>query len=215
LSLRFRIFFDPSLPLDMRQRAQPVLNITFSRDFEDTSDQRWYALQVRSRYEKAVANALQSKGICEFLPLYVSRRQWAHRVAEVDAPLFPGYVFCRFDPMERRVPVLTTPGVMGIVGFGGKPVPVDAGEIESIHRVLESGLAAEPWKFIASGQRVRIEHGALTGVEGYLLEAKTNHRLLLSVTLLQRSVAIQVDAAWVVPVGTRRTADAGTFAAAR
>jgi transcription antitermination factor NusG len=162
--------------------------------------QHWYALHVRTRHEKSVAAILRNKGFDEFLPLYQSRRQWTQRVAEIDLPLFPGYVFCRFEPGERRIPIVTTPGVMGIVGFGGKPVPVDDNEIEAIHRVLDIGIAAEPWKYTPSGQRVRIEHGALAGLEGIFVEVKKNHRLLLSLSLLQRTVAIQIDAACVVPV---------------
>jgi len=162
--------------------------------------QRWYALHVRSRYEKAVASVLQSKGFAEFLPSYISRRQWSQRIAEIELPLFPGYVFCRFDPTQRRVPILTTPGVMGIVGFGGTPVPLEAGEMEAIRLVLQNGAVAEPWKYTASGQRVRVEYGALAGLEGIFVEVKKHHRLLLSLTLLQRSVAIEIDAACVVPV---------------
>ena len=164
------------------------------------SGQRWYALHVRSRYEKAVSTVLRDKGFAEFLPVYRSRRRWSQRIAEIELPLFPGYVFCSFDPSERRVPIMTTPGVMAIVGFGGKPIPIEEGEIEAIHRALATGIAAEPWKHIASGQRVRVEHGALAGLEGILIEVKTNHRLLLSVTLLQRSVAVQIDESCVVPL---------------
>ena len=162
--------------------------------------QLWYALHVRSQYEKTVLSILQSKGFVGFLPTYISRRQWSQRIAEVEVPLFPRYVFCRFDTSERRVPILTTPGVMGIVGFGGKPASIGIGEIEAIHRVLETGYAAEPWKYTVSGQRVRVEHGALAGLEGIFVGVKKNHRLLLSLSLLQRSVAIEMDAAWVVPL---------------
>lgn len=165
---------------------------------------RWYALHVRARHEKAVAGVLQNKDFVEFLPVYRSRRQWSQRVAEIDLPLFPGYVFCRFDPAERRVPIMTTPGVMGIVGFGGRPVPVDDGEIEAIQRVLKSGVPSEPWKHIQSGQKVRVAHGVLSGLEGTFIEAKKNHRLLLNVTILQRSVAIEMDIACVVPVNPGR-----------
>lgn len=150
-----------------------------------------------------MAAGLKCKGFSVFLPLYVSRRQWTQRVAEIELPLFPGYVFCSFDPGERRVPVMTTPGVMGIIGFGGKPTAIDMGEIEAIERVLKTGLAAEPWKYMASGQRVRVEYGALAGLEGIFVEAKRHHRLLLSVGILQRSVAIEMDSAWVAPVGGR------------
>lgn len=172
--------------------------------FSRETSPRWYALHVRSRFEKAVASVLRNKGFEVFLPTYRSRRQWAKRIAEIDLPLFPGYVFCSFNPAERRIPVATTPGVLEIVGFGGKPAPVEMGEIEAIHRVLKSGMVAEPWKYAETGQRVRVEHGALAGLEGIFVEVKKNHRLLLSVTLLQRSVAVQVDAAWVVPVHAGR-----------
>ncbi len=164
----------------------------------------WFALQVRGRHEKAVSELLRRKGFDEFLPFYLARRQWSRRVANIELPLFPGYVFCRFDPKERRVPIMTTPGVMGIVGFGGKPTPVDSNEIEDIHRVLATGIATEPWQWIPSGQSVRVEHGPLTGIEGIFIKAKKNHRLLLSVTLLQRSVAIQIDSSCVVPLGESR-----------
>jgi transcription antitermination factor NusG len=163
---------------------------------------RWYALHVRTRFEKSVSAILRNKGFDEFLPIYQSRRQWSQRIAEIDLPLFPGYVFCRFEPTERRIPIVTTPGVIGIVGFGGKPVPVDDGEIEAIHRVLDTGIAAEPWKYVPSGQRVRIGPGALAGLEGIFIEVNKSHRLLLSLSLLQRSVAIQIDAAWVTPIGS-------------
>jgi transcription antitermination factor NusG len=169
-------------------------------DLANGAGQCWYALQVRTRHEKAVAAALRSKGFAEFLPVYKARRQWSQRVAEVELPLFPGYVFCRFDPGEKRVLISSTPGVIGLVGFGGKAAPVDVEEIEAIHRVLRMGIAAEPWKYVETGQRVRVVHGALMGLEGIFVEAQKHHRLLLSVSLLQRSVAIQIDSAWVVPL---------------
>lgn len=155
-------------------------------------------MRVRSRHEKAVAAALRNKGLEEFLPLYKSRRRWGQRVAEIELPLFSGYVFCRFDSGERRVPVATTPGVMGIVGFGGKATPLDEGEMAAIRRVIELGIAAEPWKYVQSGQRVRIEQGALAGMEGVFVEARKKHKVLLSLTLLQRTIAIQIDSASVV-----------------
>ena len=172
----------------------------------DQTTHSWYALQVRTRHEKTVAAALRGKGFAEFLPLYKSRRQWSQRVAEVELPLFPGYVFCSFDPGDKRVLIATTPGVIGLVGFGGKAAPVDRAEIEAIHRVLRMGIAAEPWKYMESGRRVRVVHGALAGLEGIFVEAQKHHRLLLSVSLLQRSVAIQIDSAWVVPVNTAMNA---------
>jgi transcription antitermination factor NusG len=168
-----------------------------SNSFQKENGKQWYAIRVRSRTEKAVAGALRKKGFEEFLPLYKSRRQWSHRMVEIELPLFSGYVFCRFDPAERRVLIATTPGVIGIVGFGGKAMALDEGEMAAIQRVIELGIATEPWKYVQTGQRVRVEHGALAGMEGIFLGARKKHRLLLSLKLLQRAVAIQVDNAYV------------------
>jgi len=156
----------------------------------------WFALSVKSRYEKIVANFLDNKGYEWLLPLYKSRRCWSDRIKEIEAPLFPGYLFCRFDIYDR-LPILIIPGVQHIVGGTKLPTPIDIGEIEALQAVARAGLAREPWPFLQIGDRVRIEHGSLAGVEGILLQTKGRHRLILSVTLLQRSVAVDIDSAWV------------------
>lgn len=156
----------------------------------------WFALSVKCRYEKIVANFLDNKGYEWLLPLYKSRRRWSDRIKEIEAPLFPGYLFCRFDIYDR-LPVLIIPGVQHIVGGTKLPTPIDIGEIEALQAVARTGLAREPWPFLQVGDRVRIEHGSLAGVEGILLQTKGRHRLILSVTLLQRSVAVDIDSAWV------------------
>ena len=161
----------------------------------------WYALQVQSRLIHVASITLRDRGYQEFLPLYTSRRRWSDRIKELNLPLFPGYLFCRFDA-TRRLPVLTTPGVIGVVGFGRNPVPIDEGEMQAIHRVIQTGIAAQPWKYIESGRRVCVEHGALRGLEGIFVKTQKDHRLLLSVTLLQRSVAVQIDETCVVPCRT-------------
>jgi transcription antitermination factor NusG len=161
--------------------------------------QSWYALQIQSKLGAVASATLRGKGYEEFFPLYRSRRRWSDRVKELELPLFPGYLFCRFDVADR-LPILITPGVIGIVGFGKIPVAIEEGEIEAIRRVLETGIATEPWKYIPSGQRVRVERGALAGLEGVFIETRKDHRLLLSVTLLQRSVAVQIDESCVVPI---------------
>lgn len=162
----------------------------------------WFALQVRSRFEKNVASFLDGKGYEWFLPTYRSRRRWSDRVKEVELPLFPGYLFCRFNPQER-LPILKTPGMISIVGTAKVPTAVDETEIVALRTLVASGLPRQPWPFLQIGQRVRIEHGALTGLEGILLQQKGCNRLVLSVTLLQRSVAAEIDSSWVVPVHTR------------
>jgi transcription antitermination factor NusG len=158
----------------------------------------WYAVRVRSRHERLVATALEGKGYEQFLPLYRSRRRWADRVKEVDLPLFAGYVFARFDH-QQRLPVLKTPGVVHIVGMGAVPAPVAEAEIAAVQAVLASGLPAVPWPFLAAGKRVLVEKGPLEGLEGILLEIKNRHRIVVSVSLLQRSVSVEIDRTSVRP----------------
>jgi len=131
-----------------------------------------------------------------FLPLYKCRKRWSDRVKEVEAPLFPGYLFCRLNPQDR-LPILKTPGVIQVVGINRTPTAVDEHEIQAIQAMVASGIPNQPWPFLATGDRVRIESGPLSGLEGILIEFKGNHRLVLSVTLLQRSVAVEIDSAFV------------------
>jgi transcription antitermination factor NusG len=159
----------------------------------------WFALRIWSQKEKLVAAALASKGYEYFLPLYRCRRRWSDRVKEFELPLFPGYLFCRFD-LNHRLPILITPGVMLIVGIGKIPVPVDEGELAAIQSIVNSGLKTEPWPYLQVGQRVRIERGSLIGVEGILVALKRPRRLVVSVTILQRSVAVEMDEDWAYPV---------------
>ncbi len=162
----------------------------------------WVAVQVRPKCEKPVATALFSKGIESFLPLYKSRRRWSDRVKELEVPLFDGYVFCRLD-LIHRMPVLTIPNVIRIVGTGKVPAPIEDREITALQSVMRSGLDSMPWPFLRVGERVRIEHGPLTDVEGILVEIRGSQRLILSVSLLQRSVAVELGPECVTPVHTR------------
>jgi transcription antitermination factor NusG len=127
---------------------------------------------------------------------------WSDRIREIEQPLFPGYVFCRF-PIESRLPVISVPGVIMIVGVGRRPVPVEEHEIGAVRRVLEAGWPLEPWKFLKSGDQVVIDRGALRGVAGILLSTRGGCRLILSVTLLQRSVAVEIDRDWVRPAAAQ------------
>lgn len=168
------------------------------------SNSAWYALQVRSRKENYVASQISSQGYECFLPTYQSIRKWSDRVKEVEQPLFPGYLFCRFNFHERRS-LIATPGVMQIVGAGRAAVPIADEEIISLQQALSSGLPRQPWPYLEVGQRVRINYGNLRGLEGLLVNLRGNHRVVLSVSLLRRSVAMEVDAAWLTPV--KRTAE--------
>jgi transcription antitermination factor NusG len=156
----------------------------------------WFALRVRPRHDKIVSLRLRNNGFEECLPLYRVRRKWADRFKIVDLPLFPGYVFCRFDP-SRLLPILNTPGVIDIVRAGRVLLPVKDCEIADLQRLTESGLNCEPWPYLQVGQRVRIEGGPLFGLEGLLVEIRKSPRLVLSVDLLQRSVLVEIDREWV------------------
>jgi transcription antitermination factor NusG len=167
----------------------------------------WYALQVRSRREMPISTQLKGQGYECFLPLYKSTRRWSDRVKEVNQPLFPGYLFCRFD-LHNRGPLLMTPGVQQIVGVGRTPMPVQESEMESIRQALASGLPSQPWPYLELGQRVRVNHGSLRDLEGILINFKGSNRVVLSVSLLQRSVAMEIDLSWVTPVNEVRKATA-------
>jgi transcription antitermination factor NusG len=119
----------------------------------------------------------------------------------VELPLFPGYVFCRFNPADR-LPILTAPGVVQIVGVGKVPAPVDDNELAAVRRILDSRLLAEPWPFLNVGERVLVAHGSLNGLEGIIVALKKNCRLVVSVTLLNRSVAVEIDRSWIRPFGS-------------
>ena len=171
-------------------------------DVENSYDfgaDRWFALRVKSRAERVVATMARYRGFEEFLPVYQSRHQWSDRTKSVEIPLFPGYVFCKLTP-ERRLPLLTIPGALHFVGIGKVPVPIDEDEIAAIRMAVESGLSAEPWEFMEVGQRVRLEGGPLAGLEGILIEARKQQRLVVSVTLLKRSVAVGIERHWVRPL---------------
>jgi transcription antitermination factor NusG len=156
----------------------------------------WFAVRTRSNFEKVAATALENKGMSAYLPSYRNRRRWSDRVVVADKPLFQGYVFCRFDPLNR-LPVLTTAGVISIVGFGTEPAPIDDKEIAAIDAILHSGLATEPCPFLREGQKVRVRRGSLVGVEGILTKKKSDFRLVISVTMLQRSIAVEIDRDWI------------------
>lgn len=159
----------------------------------------WFALRLRSNFEQTAALLLENRGYEVFLPTYRTRRRWTDRVKEIQVPLFAGYVFCRLD-INRRLPVLTTPGVVGIVGVGKVPAPVSDGEVASVRTIVESRIFSQPWPYLAIGDRIVVERGPLAGAEGILSCTKGEYRLIASVSLLQRSVAVELDRDWVRPI---------------
>jgi transcription antitermination factor NusG len=153
---------------------------------------QWFALAVKPRHDKAVARSLESKGFQTFVPLFRRRRHYSERYKDSELPLFPGYVFCRFNAMFR-LPVVITPGITQILGNGSQPVPLAETEISSLRTAIRAQLPVQPFPYLQVGQRVRIEEGVLSGVEGIVIQLKQSMRLVLSITLLQRSVLLEVD----------------------
>lgn len=190
-----------------------VKDITDENERELTGAQfPWYALQVHTNHELRVANFLRGRGYEPFVPLYRCRKLWSDRIKVVDAPLFPGYMFCRLN-LHYRLPALMAPGVIRIVGRDHLPALVDEAEIDAIQTLVMSGLPNQPWPFVQEGDRVQIDRGPLRGLEGILIEVRGARRLILTVTLVQRSVAVEVDSAFVkllrpalpLPNGGKRT----------
>jgi len=153
---------------------------------------RWYALTTKPRYERSTARYLRFKGFEELAPACRVRRRWSDRFKQIEQQLFPGYVFCRFAG-EHRLEVLSTPGVMSIVGFGKTPAPVDDGEIASVRAIAASGAQAWPCACLRIGQRVRIEDGCLAGVAGTLVRENGLWRVVVNIEILQRAVAVEID----------------------
>lgn len=171
------------------------MNIATSHD----SRVQWFAVRVKSRSEKMVAMMAESKGFKTFLPLYQERRRWSDRMKSVELPLFPGYVFCRLDP-QYRLPLLTAPGVLHLVGIGKIPAPIDEREMDTIQTAVRANLETDPWPYLEVGQRVRLADGPLAGLEGILVGTSKQQRILVSVTLLRRSIAVAIESHWAIAV---------------
>jgi transcription antitermination factor NusG len=161
---------------------------------EAPADHPWFAIWTRSRAEKMVHEQVQRKGFDVFLPTVTRWSRWKDRRKQVDWPLFPGYCFARFDPRES-LQILNCTGVATIVSFDGRLAPVPAAEVEAIRRLIESSLQFDPCPFIKEGERVEVAHGPLKGVTGLLVKKDRHARLILTVELIGRAVAVTVDAA--------------------
>jgi len=160
---------------------------------EQDLNHNWYAVCTRHQHEKTAARILEYKEFEVFLPLYKARHGWKDRIKEVSVPLFPGYLFVR-EGLKRWLAILTTPGVSSIVSCGDQPAAIPFSEIEGVKRVVESSLRVEPHPFLKCGDWVRVKHGPIAGVEGLLLRQKNVARLVLSVEMLGKSAAVEVDA---------------------
>lgn len=170
----------------------------------------WFALHVKPRHEKAVEQQLNGRMLEGYSPHYSARRRWSDRIKEIDLPLFPRYVFCRFS-FEERLRVLSITSVVSIVSFGGAPCPVNDADIETVKSMVASGLPVMPWPCLQIGERVRICHGPLSGLEGILTREKAAYRVVVSIELLQRAVAVEVARDLIAPVTGARRAPANSI----
>lgn len=162
---------------------------------ESVIDQ-WFAVQVWSGREQSCASHLRVRGYDVFLPCYQQRRCWSDRIRTVDRPLFAGYVFCKTSA-HAIGKAISAPGVIRLVGDGQQPLPIPMEEIAALQQIVSADVAAEPWPFVQEGERVRIDVGPLAGVDGIVTQLKTRNRLIVSVTLLQRSIAVEVEGSWL------------------
>jgi len=160
---------------------------------------RWYATYTSANHEKRVSEQLRVRGVEHFLPLYSSARRWKDRRVTLEMPLFPGYLFVHL-PLRDRLKVLQVPGVAQLVGFSGTPVALPNEEVEALQTAQASGASAEPHPFLTAGRRVRIKAGPFAGLQGILVKRKGKLRVVISIELIQRSVAVDADAADVESV---------------
>jgi len=154
---------------------------------------RWYAVYTWARHEKKVAQHFEERGITYFLPLYTAIHRWNKKTARVSLPLFPGYVFVQTVRHSHRP--LEVPGVVHFVGSHKSPAEIPADEIESLQRTMRMGHRMEPHPYLAPGNRVRISSGPMSGITGTIQRTAAGCRIVISVDMIMRSVAVEVDAA--------------------
>jgi transcription antitermination factor NusG len=159
----------------------------------------WFALYIRQRLREKCEEYLQSRSYDIFSPVRTEIHRWSDRNKAIDVPLFPGYLFCRFDP-QKSAPILATPGVSGIINSGGKFLEVNPEQLENVRKSLDSGLPIEVVPDFVRGQRVRIISGAMAGIEGVLSALKNQIRVGLEVTMMNRSILVEVSPSQVVAI---------------
>jgi transcription antitermination factor NusG len=186
-----------NMQADTQTLTQPESSLLW--EWPGSSEPQWYATYTVAHHEKSVAYQMQSYGIDHFLPLYRSIHRWKDRRKEVELPLFPSYVFVHL-PLKDRMQVLRMPGVVHLVGFSGRPAPLPAAEIDALRSGLERNLLLEPYPYLKVGRRVRVFRGPLAGTEGILVRKKEKFRVVLSLDLIARSVAAEVDGGDIEPV---------------
>jgi transcription antitermination factor NusG len=156
----------------------------------------WFALHVKPRRERVVSELLRAKGYQEFLPTHKIRRERSDRVLELEKVLFPGYIFCKFA-FNDKLSVVTTPGVRAIVSVGKTPISMPQEDIDAIGAAIASGLNLTPGPYLDIGSRVLIEEGPFRGVSGIVLKHNEGCTLVIGVSLLRRSVSIEMPSEWL------------------
>ncbi len=153
---------------------------------------QWHALYTRHQHEKPIARILSSRGHEVFLPLYAATHRWQDRTKQLWLPLFPCYVFIR-GGLDRQLQILSTPGVFTVVGWAGCPAIIPDEQIDDVRQIVESSILVEPHCYLKCGDRVRVRSGALLGLEGILARKKNLFRLVVSLEMLGRSAAVEID----------------------
>src|SRR6476646_1488639 len=154
---------------------------------------RWFAIRTSPRWEALASTELTQRGLETYLPVCRVKRRWSDRTKIMDQPLFPGYLFGRFH-LNDRVRVLQAPGVKQILGIGNTPAPISAAELDNLRKLVAANPVMVPWPYLQAGQRIRIDRGPLAGVKGFVVRAEEESlRIVVSVDLLQRSVATEID----------------------
>ena len=162
---------------------------------------RWFAIRTSPRWEALASTELTLRGLETYLPVCRVKRRWSDRTKIMDQPLFPGYLFGRFHP-DDRVRVLQAPGVKQILGIGNTPAPISAAELDNLRKLVSANPVMVPWPYLQTGQRIRIDRGPLAGVKGFVVRAEEESlRIVVSVDLLQRSVATEIDRDCIGAVG--------------
>jgi transcription antitermination factor NusG len=192
-----------STPSVLERQQSAVVSLEHERAM---SQAWWYAGYTCANHEKRVAAELAAREVEHFLPMYSSVRRWKDRRVTLELPLFPGYVFVRLA-LRDRMRVVQIPSVVRLVGFGGLPTALPDTEMEIMRGGLSQSLRVEPHPFLAVGRRVRITGGPFAGLEGVLKRKKSSLRVVVSLELIQRSVAVDVDAADVEGVVSAKGAD--------
>jgi transcription antitermination factor NusG len=179
--------------------AEPLSNHTPAPNPGLGNSHRWYAVYTYPRHEKAVQERLESKSVEAFFPTFVSESRWKDRRVRIQTPFFPGYVFTRINLSERSK-VLAAPGVIRMLSFNGTPAPIDDSEIEAVRLCLERGATLEPCPSFQVGDRVRVRSGVLEGLEGLVSRCKSERRLIVPISLINQSVAVEIDVQLLEPL---------------